>query len=74
MTFTTSSMDLTCDVSLGIYEHSHRQSERDLPDLGPFPHGLMYIKQLKGNERFSRTYCVFLSLSSSYLIQGLCTK
>ena len=74
MTFTTSAMDLIYDITVGIYKHSRRQSERDLPDLVPFRHGLIYIKQLKAKEIFSRIYCVFLSLSNSYLIQELCTQ
>ena len=74
MTCSTSATDLICDVSVGIYEHSQRKSERDLPDLGPFQYGLMSIKELKAKERFSQSYCVFLSLSILYLIQGLCTK
>ena len=74
MTFTKSAMDLISDVTVGIYEHSRRQSKRDLPDLGLFRQGLMSIKQLKVKEIFSRIYCVFLSLSNSCLIQALCTK
>ena len=74
MTFTTSAMDLISDVTVSIYEHSRRQSERDLPDLGPFRNGLMSVKQLKAKETFSRIYCIFLSLSNSYLIQLFCTK
>ena len=74
MMFTTLAMDLMYDVTVGIYEDSRRQSERDLPDLGPFRHGLMSVKQLKAKEIFSRIYCVFLTLSHSYLIQALCTK
>ena len=59
---------------VGIYEDSRRQSERDLPDLGAFRNGLMSVNSLKAKERFARVYCVFLSLSNSYLIQELCTK
>ena len=54
MMFTTSVMDLIYDVTIGIYEHSRRQSERDLPDLGLFRHGLMSVKQLKVTRKNSR--------------------
>ena len=74
LTFTPGSMDLISNVVVGIYEDSRRQSERDLPDLGPFRHGLMSVKSLKAKERFSRVYCLFLALSNSYLITELCTK
>ena len=74
MMFTTSAMDLISGVTVDIYEDSHRQIERDLPDLESFRYGLMSIKQLKAKETFSRIYCVFLSLSNSYLIKALCTK
>ena len=69
MMFTTSAMDLMSDITMGIYEHSRRQSERDIPDLGPFRHRLMSVKELKAKERCPRIYCVFLSLSNSYLIK-----
>ena len=74
MMFTNSTMDLISDVTVDIYEGLRRQSERDLPAFGPFRHGLMPVKQLKAKERFSRVYCVFLSLSNSHLIKALCTK
>ena len=74
LTFTPGSMDLISHVVVGIYEDSRRQSERDLPDLGPFRHGLMSVKSLKAKERFSRVYCLFLAMSNSYLINELCKK
>ena len=39
MMFTALAMDLISDVTVGIYEHSRRYSERDLPDLGSLRHG-----------------------------------
>ena len=74
LTFTLGSMDIISHVVVGIYEDSRRQSERDVPDLGPFRHGLMSAKSLKANERFSRVYCLFLAMSNSYLINELCKK
>ena len=74
LTFTPGSMDLISHVVVGIYKDSRRQSERDLPDLGPLRHGLMSVKSLKAKERFSRVYCLFLALSNSYLINELCKK
>ena len=44
MTFTTSATVLTSDVTMGMYENSRWQSERNLPDLGTFRHGLMSVK------------------------------
>ena len=35
MMFTTSAIDLISDVNVAIYEHSRRQSERDLPTTLP---------------------------------------
>ena len=74
VTCTTSAMYFISDVTVSIYGHSRRQSKRDLPDLGPFRHGLMSVKQLKAKERFPRIYYVFISLSNSYIIQTLCKK
>ena len=54
MMFTTSATDLITYVTVGIYEHSRRQSKSDGSDLGPFRHGLMSVKQLKAKEIFSR--------------------
>ena len=47
MMCTTVTMDLISDITMIIYEHSRRKSERNLPGLGPFVHGLMSVKQLK---------------------------
>ena len=47
ITFTTSSIDLISNVTVDIYEHSRRQREFDLHDLGPFQHILMSFKKLK---------------------------
>ena len=74
MIFTQSALDLISHVIVGIYEDSRRQSERDLPDIGPFRNGLMSVKSLKAKERFARVYCLFLALSNSHLIETLCTK
>lgn len=46
----------------GNHEDSRRQSKRDLPDVGPFHNGLMYVKLLKATARFARVYCLFLYL------------
>ena len=36
LTFTPSAMDLLSHVVVGIHQDSRRQSEREMPDLGPF--------------------------------------
>ena len=74
MIFTLSALDSISLFIVGIYEDSKRQSERDLPDIGPFRNGLMSVKSLKAKERFARVYCLFLALSNSHLIELLCTK
>ena len=68
LTYKACAMDLISHVVVGIPQNSRRQSERDIIDLGPFQHGLVSIKSLKAKERFSRVYCLFLTLSNSYLI------
>lgn len=72
--FTQSALDSISYFRVGIHEDSKRQSERDLPDIGPFCTGLMSVKSLKAKERFARVYCLFLTLSNSHLIDLLCTK
>ena len=72
--FTDSSMYLISKTVVGIYENSRRQSERDLPDMGPFKKGLFSVKSLKAKERFARLFCLFLALSNSYLINSLIKK
>ena len=74
MLFTKTSMDMFSSVIVGIYNDARRQSERDLPDIGPFRNGLVSIKALKAKERFTRIYCVFLAMHNSYLIEELCKK
>ena len=71
--FTVSSLDLISHVAVVTYEDSRRQSERDLPDLGPFRNELMSGKSLKAKEIYSRIYCVFLALSNLFLIEALFT-
>ena len=53
MLFTKTSMDMFSSVIVGIYNDARRQSERDLPDIGPFRNGLVSIKALKAKERFT---------------------
>ena len=72
--FTQSSLDLISHVVVGIYHNSRRQSERNLPSMGPFRNGIMSIKCLKGVEQFARIYCILLALSNSYLIEKLCSR
>ena len=72
--FTKSATDLVSSVVIGIYNDCRRQSERDLPDLGPFRNGIMSVKALKAKERFARIYCIYLALHNSYLIDELCKK
>ena len=74
MIFTPSSIDIISNTVVGIFENSHRQSERDLPNLNSFRQGLMSVKSLKAKERFARVYCLFLALSNSYCIKELCKK
>ena len=74
LTFTDSSIYIISKTVVGIYENSRRQSERDVPDMGPFKKGLFSVKSLKAKERFARLYCLFLALSNSYVINQLCKK
>ena len=67
-------MHLISNTTIKIYEKSRRQSERDLPDMGPFKKGLFSVKSLKAKERFARLYCIFLALCNSYLIKELMKK
>ena len=67
-------MYLISNTAIKIYEISRRQSERDLPDMGPFRKGLFSVKSLKAKERFARLYCIFLALCNSYLIRELLKK
>ena len=59
MIFTLSALDSISLFIVGIYEDSKRQSESDLPAIGPFCNGLMSVKSLKTKERFARVYCLF---------------
>ena len=54
--FTKSAIDTISQVVVGIYADSNRQSERDLPDMGPFRNGLIDVKVLKAKERFFRIF------------------
>ena len=72
--FTQTCIEMISQVVVGIYRDSKRQSERDLPDIGPFKTGLNSVKSLKAKERFARIYCLFLALSNSFLIKHLCLK
>ena len=72
--FTASAMDVISRTLVGIISEGKRQSERDMPNLGPFKLGLMSVKSLKAKERFARVFCVYLALSNSYCIKELCTK
>ena len=72
--FTQTCMEMISQVVVGIYRDSKRQSERDLPDIGPFRSGLNSVKSLKAKERFARIYCLFLALSNSFLIKSLCPR
>ena len=62
MTFTNSAMGLISNVTVDIYEHSRRQSERSLPDLGPFRHGLLSVKQLKAKDFFTNLLCTPIAI------------
>ena len=72
--FTQGSLDLISAVVIGIHNDSRRQSERDMPDIGPFRNGLMSVKSLKAKERFTRIYCVYLAFLNSHLISELTKK
>ena len=74
MIFTESSLDSISHVVAGIYQDCRRQSERNLPSLGPFRNGIMSVKSLKATERFARIYSIVLALSNSFLIERLCSK
>lgn len=72
--FTSSALEIISKTLVGIIAESKRQSERNLPNLGPFRMGLMSVKSLKAKERFARVYCVYLCLSNSYCVKALCSK
>lgn len=72
--FTKSCLDMISNAVVGMHNDSHRQSERDIPGLGPFRHGLMSIASLKAKERFARVCCLYLALNNSYLIDALLQK
>ena len=72
--FTATAMDVISRTLVGIISEGRRQSERDMPNLGPFKLGLMSVKSLKAKERFARVFCVYLALSNSYCIKELSTK
>lgn len=61
--FTATAMDVISRTLVGIISEGRRQSERDMPNLGPFKLGLMSVKSLKAKERFARVFCVYLALS-----------
>lgn len=72
--FTHLSLDLISHVYLGIYKHSKRQNECNIPDIGPFKNGLNSLTSLKAKERFARIYCTYLAFCNSYLIKNLLGK
>lgn len=75
LVFTHSAMNLSNHVVVvGIYEYLDRKGEHDLPDLGPFCHGLTLVKPLKVKEIFSTVYCVFPLLSNSFIIEEFCEE
>lgn len=75
LVFAHSAMNLSNHVVVvGIYEYLDRKGEHDLPDLGPFCHGLTLVKPLKVKEIFSTVYCVFPLLSNSFIIEEFCEE
>ena len=72
--FTASALDTISRTLVGIISEGRRQSERDMPNLGPFRLGLMSVKSLKAKERFARVFCVYLALSNSYCVKLLTSK
>ena len=74
LTCTLSEIGMISHIVVGIYKDSRYQSERDLPDLGSFRNGLIYVKSLNAKERFSWIYYVFLEFYNSYLVKDLCKK
>ena len=72
--FTKSCLDMISNAVVGMCDDSHRQSERDLPGLGPFRHGLMSLASMKTTERFARVHCLSLALNNSYLIDAILHK
>ena len=72
--FTTSSIAIISKAVSTIVQNSHRQSERDLPNLSPFRNGLKSVKALKAKERFARCYAIWLALMNPSVISLLCKK
>ena len=65
--------DVLSKTASEIAINSTRQSERDLPSLSPFRHGLVSVKTLKATERFARVYCLYLAFANTYCIKSLTT-
>ena len=68
--FTQNSIGIISNTVVGIVSTSSRQSERNVPNLGPFKQGLMAVKTLKAKERFSRVYCIYLALCNSFTVES----
>ena len=50
LVFTDGAFDHISQTFPGIYNDSRRQSKRNLPEVGPFCHGIMSIANLKDKE------------------------
>ena len=71
LSFTKSGKDAIISAWENIYPCTRYQSERDMPSISTFRHGLDSVKGLKADERFERTFAIFLSLMNSSLIKKL---
>ena len=71
LSFTKTGNDKIEKMFKKIYPIAKWQSERNLPALVTFRNGINSVKGLKADERFQRTFAVYLSLMNSYLIEEL---
>ena len=72
--FSPKVIEIISTTIAGIVKISKRQSERDLPELGPFKQGLISVKLLKASERFARVYALHLALMNSHCVKELCSR
>ena len=54
-----------------IYPYACCQSDRQMPSVHPFRHGISSVKSLKAKERFCRVFAVYLCFMNSFCIEKL---
>lgn len=71
LSFTKSGNDAIASAWVNIYPRARYQSERDIPSIATFRNGLNSVKGLKADERFERTFALYLVLMNSSLVKKL---